>query len=338
MEIDTQGDNVLNGGLPGTTATMHTQPPLFEDFVETDPPTINGLGLGEANPTQDGEWALIRYIGNPIGEVLPLSVAGLSLGRAPENQIRLPEPEVSRHHARLERVGREGLAPMVLLSDLGSTNGTFVNGCQIHPRNGPVSLRAGDVIRMGTHAFKLKHMDELEKNYHEAVLAQATVDPLTQMANRSSVLRYLEKHTDLARRYRRPLALIMCDLDHFKEVNDRFGHAAGDQVLRTFGAVVVGRLRASDLVGRIGGEEFLVVLPETIGAEALTVAEGLRTALAAEAMPTPAGEDLRVTCCFGVVEYGPGDMDGGSLLARADMALYRAKAAGRNRVEFDGSL
>jgi len=315
---------------------MPTQPPLFDDFVESDPPTLNGLGLGEAAPANPGEWALIRYVGNPIGEVLPLGPAGLSMGRAPENQIRLPEPEVSRHHARLELVNQRGLAPIVLLSDLGSTNGTFVNGCQIHPRNGPVSLRQGDVIRLGTHAFKLKHMDELEKSYHQAVLAQATVDPLTQLSNRSAVLRFLEKHTDLARRYKRPLSVIMCDLDHFKEVNDRYGHATGDLVLRCFSTVVCGRLRGSDLVGRIGGEEFLVVLPETGGGEALTVAEGLRAALAAEPMPVPDGDDLRVTCCFGVVEYGSNDVDGGSLLARADMALYRAKASGRNRVEFDG--
>jgi diguanylate cyclase (GGDEF)-like protein len=315
---------------------MQIQPPLFEDFVEFDPPTLNGLGVGEVDFAKAGEWALVRYVGNPIGEVLPLGPAGLSLGRAPENQIRLPEPEVSRHHARLEVVPQKGLAPIVLLSDLGSTNGTYVNGAQVHPRHGPVSLRHGDVIRMGTHAFKLKHMDEMEKTYHQAVLAQATVDPLTQLSNRASVLAFLEKHTDLARRYKRPLSLILCDLDHFKEVNDHYGHAAGDQVLRTFGAVVCRRLRASDQVGRIGGEEFLVVLPETVGGEARTVAEGLRAGLAGESMPLPAGAGLRVTCCFGVVEYCSNDVDGGSMLARADAALYRAKALGRNRVEFDG--
>jgi diguanylate cyclase (GGDEF)-like protein len=317
---------------------MQSQPPLFDDFVESEPPTLNGLGGAEADLTKPGEWALIRYVGNPIGEVLSLGQTGLSLGRAPENQVRLPEPEVSRHHARLELVGQKGLAPIVLLSDLGSTNGTYVNGQQIQPRNGPVALRHGDVIRLGTHAFKLKHMDELEKNYHQAVLAQATVDPLTQLSNRASVLSFLEKHTDLARRYKRPLALILCDLDHFKEVNDRYGHAAGDQVLHSFGAIVCRRLRASDQVGRIGGEEFLVVLPETGGAEALTVAESLRAGLAAEVMPAPDGENLSVTCCFGVVEYGSNDVDGGSMLARADAALYRAKALGRNRVEFDGPL
>jgi diguanylate cyclase (GGDEF)-like protein len=226
----------------------------------------------------------------------------------------------------------------VLLSDLASTNGTFVNGCQLRPENGPAVLRHGDVVRLGSHAFKLKHLDELERNYHEAVLAQATVDPLTQLSNRAAVLAALEKHTDLARRYKRPLAIIICDLDNFKEVNDRHGHASGDLVLRSFGSLIHRRLRASDQAGRIGGEEFLVVLPETVGGEALIVAEGLRIALAAESMAVPSGEDLRVTCCFGVAEYGSSDRDGGTLLARADTALYRAKALGRNRVEFDGHL
>ena len=316
---------------------MSTRPLPFEEPVESDPPTLTGAGYGVGAGLTPGQWALIRYVGNPIGELLPLGPLGMTLGRAPDNQVRLPEPEVSRYHARLELVSLKGVPSLVLLSDLGSTNGTFVNGHQILPGNGPASLRNGDVLRLGTHAFKLKHLDELEKNYHEAVLAQVTVDPLTQLSNRAAVLTFLEKHTDLSRRYRRPLSLILCDLDHFKEVNDRFGHAAGDQVLRSFGAVTGRRLRASDQMGRIGGEEFRAVLPETTGPEALTVAEGLRAALAAEPMPVAGAEDLRVTCCFGVVEFAEADVDGGSMLARADMALYRAKALGRNRVEFDGS-
>jgi diguanylate cyclase (GGDEF)-like protein len=317
---------------------MIVQRPLFEDFIESEPPTLNGPGLGEVGLDAPGQWALIRYVGNPVGEVLPLGPGGLSLGRASENAVRLAEPEISRHHARLELVAQDGSAPMVLLSDLGSTNGTFVNGRLVQARQGPVVLRHGDVVRLGTHAFKLKHLDALEKNYHEAVLAQATVDPLTRLSNRGSVLRFLDKHADLARRYRRPLSIILCDLDHFKEVNDQYGHPAGDLVLRSFGTVVCGRLRASDHVGRIGGEEFLVVLPETGGGEAMTVAEGLRAALAAEPMPIPAARDLRITCCFGVVEHSPADADGAAMLERADLALYRAKALGRNRVEFDGSL
>lgn len=317
--------------------TMPIQPPLYEDFAESDPPTLFASPLGDTLPPARGEWALIRYVGVPIGEVLPLRTVNLSIGRSPENNLVLPEVEVSRHHARIELVGQEDLAPIVLISDLGSTNGTFVNGRKILTRNGPVSLQHGDVIRVGTHAFKLKHLDEMEKHYHEAVLAQTTVDSLTGLTNRASVLGFLEKQTDLARRHGRPLTLIICDLDHFKDVNDQHGHAVGDQVLKRFGLVVMGRLRASDHVGRIGGEEFLIVLPETEGREALAVAEELRKALAEEAMASHApGQTFHVTCCFGIAQFRPEDADAGSLLARADVALYRAKSQGRNRVEFDG--
>jgi diguanylate cyclase (GGDEF)-like protein len=316
---------------------MPTHPPLYEDFAESDPPTLFASAMGEALPANQGEWALIRYVGNPIGEVLPLRDVNLTVGRSPENDLCLAEVEVSRHHARIELVGQENQVPVVLLSDLSSTNGTFVNGRRILPRNGPVSLQHGDVVRVGTHAFKLKHLDEMEKHYHEAVLAQTTVDSLTGLGNRASVLSYLEKHADLTRRHHRPLSLILIDLDHFKEVNDRYGHGVGDQVLQRFAQIVMGRIRASDHVGRIGGEEFLVVMPETEGREALAVAEELRKALAEEAMDSgEPGKEFLVTSCFGVAQFRTEDPDGGSLLARADVALYRAKALGRNRVEFDG--
>lgn len=316
---------------------MPIQPPLYEDFEDSDPPTLFASPLGEALPATQGEWALIRYVGNPIGEVLPLRRPDLTVGRAPENDLCLSEVEVSRHHARIELVGQEGLPPVVLISDLGSTNGTYINGRRILTRSGPVSLQHGDVIRVGTHAFKLKYLDEMEKSYHEAVLHQTTVDSLTGLSNRASVLGFLEKQSDLARRHRRPLALVICDLDHFKEVNDQHGHAVGDQVLSRFGQVALGRLRGSDHVGRIGGEEFLIVLPETEGREAIAVAEELRKALAEEELEgRDHGLTFRVTCCFGVAQLRAEDEDAGSLLARADVALYRAKALGRDRVEFDG--
>ena len=313
-----------------------SNPTPNEEFAESDPPTLFAASIGDALPVAQGEWALIRYVGNPIGEVLPLRTVNLTVGRAPACDLCLPEVEVSRHHARIELVGQGDLAPIVLISDLGSTNGTYINGRRILPRNGPVSLQHGDVVRIGTHAFKLKHLDEMEKSYHEAVLAQTTVDSLTGLGNRAAVLGFLERQSDLARRHVRSLSLVICDLDHFKDVNDRYGHAVGDQVLRRFGQVVLGRLRASDHVGRIGGEEFLLVLPETEGREALAVAEELRKALAEEPMQgTGVETPFHITACFGVAEFRSEDADGGSLLARADVALYRAKALGRNRVEFD---
>jgi diguanylate cyclase (GGDEF)-like protein len=309
--------------------------PIF-DPREQDPPTLFGSEPDPSVPTL-GEWALIRYMGNPVGEVYLLNNLGLSIGRARENGITLAEPEVSRHHAQVELVNQGEAVPVPMITDLGSTNGTYLNGRHLTPADGQVLLRHGDVIRLGSHAFKVKHMDELERNYHETVLNQTTLDHLTGVGNRASVLAFLEKHADLSRRHRRPMSVILCDLDHFKAVNDRFGHAAGDRVLQAFSSLVAGRLRSSDHMGRIGGEEFLVVLPETGGREAKSLAEELRKGVAAEILADPCGQlNYQLTCCFGVVQLGEDDLDHSTLLARADAALYRAKGKGRNRVEFDG--
>lgn len=285
----------------------------------------------------DEEWALIRYVGEPIGEVVPLRAPGITIGRSSENDVSLNEAEVSRHHATvsLSRIGEAG--HVVQMTDLGSTNGSFINGRRIEKPQVPVTLEHGDVIRVGAHAFKLKRLDAMERHYHETMMAQTSVDKLTGVNNRSAVLAFLEKHADLARRYRRPLSLVLADLDYFKNVNDRYGHATGDLALQVFGALVRKRLRASDLVGRIGGEEFLLVLPETHSPEAVGVAEDLRVAVAKEALlPAGGGDPFHVTCCFGVAQLQTRDVNGGSLLARSDVALYRAKAMGRNRVETDG--
>ena len=275
------------------------------------------------------EWVLVRYVGQPMGECVPLPLAGLTLGRAPENGLCLAEPEVSRHHARLQ-VSADLEA--VELRDLGSTNGVFVNGHRVEANPGPLRLREGDVIRVGAHAFKLKHMDALERRFHQDMVARTTLDPVTGVSNRATVLHQLEAHFELARRHHRSLSLILLDLDWFKQINDTRGHRAGDLALEAFGALLLRRLRASDPVGRLGGDEFLVVLPETSAMLALTAAEDLRKALAEHAFDGGDGQRLQLTCSLGVAELKTGDTDGGALLARADAALYAAKAGGRNRV------
>ena len=294
--------------------------------------TLYATGAGTRTLHGQDEWALIRYVGAPIGEVIALRPPGLGFGRSGDNELSLPEAEVSRHHARIEMAMGDDGHPFITIRDLGSTNGTYVNG---HRIKDTVELRAGDVVRVGAHAFKLKRLDDMEREYHQAVLAQTTVDGLTGVGNRATVLGYLEKHVDLAKRYGRSLSIILCDLDHFKRVNDDHGHATGDKVLQMFGVLMLGRIRGSDQVGRIGGEEFLVVLPETSGHEAATIAEDFRKALAGQRVMSAHGTTFSATCSLGVAELREQEVEGGSFLARADAALYRAKALGRNRVEFD---
>ncbi|HRP65082.1 MAG TPA: sensor domain-containing diguanylate cyclase [Thauera sp.] len=156
----------------------------------------------------------------------------------------------------------------------------------------------------------------------------ATTDALTGTANRREFTRALSAELERARRYASALSLIMFDLDHFKCINDTAGHDAGDKVLSEVARAVRGHVRSVDLVGRWGGEEFMVLMPESGLADAQAAAEKLRQLIER----CCAGWMDGVSASFGVAEYRAGD-DGDRLCKRADLALYKAKAAGRNRVE-----
>lgn len=157
-------------------------------------------------------------------------------------------------------------------------------------------------------------------------------DSLCGVLARGYLLELASHDLALARRYGHPLAVGMLDIDHFKRVNDTWGHPVGDALLRAVSKACSGALRASDYFGRFGGEEFVCVMPETDVAEALACAERMRRAVAAVRLDTPAGV-VRCTISIGVAELDPGHADIDELLAAADGALYRAKSNGRDRVE-----
>jgi diguanylate cyclase (GGDEF)-like protein len=172
-----------------------------------------------------------------------------------------------------------------------------------------------------------------QRRRNQALLLQlATTDGLTGISNRRAFLERAQQEMLRSRRFGRPLALLMLDIDHFKRINDRHGHAVGDAALRSLAATVRGQLRQVDLFGRLGGEEFVVLLPETSAAAALEVAERIRAAVSRARVPTAAG-DLQFTVSIGVVGLDAGDADFDALLSRSDQALYRAKERGRDRVE-----
>lgn len=160
----------------------------------------------------------------------------------------------------------------------------------------------------------------------------ATVDPLTGIANRQAILRCVDEEIARAARYRHPLSVILLDLDHFKRLNDSNGHAAGDLVLRHVGALLAANVRATDVAGRYGGEEFLIVLPETDPDAAAAVAEKLRQMMSRTQVQLSDGEVVTVTLSAGVAG-GMGDVLHADALVRdADAALYSAKALGRDQV------
>jgi diguanylate cyclase (GGDEF)-like protein len=169
---------------------------------------------------------------------------------------------------------------------------------------------------------------------HRLVERQALVDGLTGLANRRACSEALQREAARAERLGTPLSVVLADLDEFKDVNDVHGHAIGDEVLRTFADVLRQTVRESDVAGRWGGEEFLLLLPGADESGAAQLAERLRAALSARRIA--GAPRLRVTASFGVAEYAP-EFSPESLVGAADGALYRAKGAGKDRVERDGS-
>jgi diguanylate cyclase (GGDEF)-like protein len=159
----------------------------------------------------------------------------------------------------------------------------------------------------------------------------ATTDALTGLWNRRHLLERLEAEAARSRRSGRPLCLAVLDVDHFKRVNDQHGHPAGDEVLRVLAAAIKDAVRTSDVVGRMGGEEFAVLMPETDRAQARIVCERLRKTVGCSPVRLPSGESLDVTLSTGVALMA-GEEGSDRLISRADAALYAAKADGRNRV------
>lgn len=202
--------------------------------------------------------------------------------------------------------------------------------------------RAKDELEIRVHqrtADLTEVNDKLSQEIAERLMAQkalqeaATIDPLTHLFNRRVIRERLELETARHHRHKTPFSLIIADLDHFKLVNDSHGHDAGDSILVETGLRMKGMLRGQDVLARWGGEEFMILLPDTDLAGGRTVAEKIRARIA-DAAYYFSGKAIRVTASFGVAQFA-GDVDG--LIATADQALYQAKNAGRDRVEGNGS-
>lgn len=187
------------------------------------------------------------------------------------------------------------------------------------------------IIRL---VFKLyKRLSKAEEKLKELL----NTDALTGLSNRRSVVGGLYEEVERARRYKRPLGCIMIDIDHFKKINDTYGHQAGDEVLRVIGEIMKSIFRNSDLTGRYGGEEFIVLLPETDIEGTMAAAEKIRAEVENAEIVIAEKEVIRMTSSFGVSclcedDDMPLEKKAADLVGRADKALYKAKAEGRNRV------
>jgi len=163
----------------------------------------------------------------------------------------------------------------------------------------------------------------------------AHTDPLTAVLNRRALTERLTAEFERVKRYESTVSLLLIDIDHFKRVNDSYGHLVGDDVLTDVGRLLQGAVRSVDVVARYGGEEFVIALPETGEAGATTFAERVREMIEAHPFTYNGDSELQLTASIGVASYpSPGMETVEDLLARADQALYRAKAEGRNRVRY----
>jgi diguanylate cyclase (GGDEF)-like protein len=194
----------------------------------------------------------------------------------------------------------------------------------------PLANKHARIVARLTHFIKAVTSD-LEAANREITKLSLT-DRLTQLPNRARIDQALNDNMELATRYGNGFSVVLMDVDHFKQVNDTYGHLAGDVVLSKIAQVLAHQTRSTDIAGRWGGEEFLVVAPQTSLDKAAKLAEKLRSSIASIDF-TITG---RKTISLGVAAYSPGD-DVKKLLARADAALYRAKGSGRDRVELGTS-
>ena len=268
------------------------------------------------------EACLVVIYGAELGRKYHIDGREMTIGRGTLNDICVSQDSVSRTHATL-RVEDHG----VKIRDNESTNGTYVNDHKVHE----AWLKDGDLIKIGRAIFKFLSGDNIESLYHEEIYRLSTVDGLTQIFNKRYFLETLERELSRARRYDRPLALVMFDIDHFKQCNDTFGHRAGDFVLREVADVVRERARKVDVLARYGGEEFAMILPEIDIRGATAFAEKIR-AMIGESKFMFEGRHIPVTISIGVAELTPDIATYDDLIKRADARLYKAKQTGRNRL------
>lgn len=262
--------------------------------------------------------------GTRAGALFPVESDEVFIGRAPEVDICIEDDGLSRCHARIYRDGGEHY-----IEDLQSTNGTYIHSQRIDQ---PVLLTDGTRIKVGkTMVLSFALQDVLQQRAAKKLYDQTVRDALTGLHNRRYFEDRLGTEFAYAIRHRSSVSVMVLDIDHFKSVNDTYGHQAGDAVLVRFGEILRATVRTEDLAARYGGEEFVVVSREPLPG-ALALAERIRKQVEVTRFSFQ-GQDIPVTVSIGVsnseqATFATGD----KLVAAADESLYRAKETGRNRV------
>ncbi|HEY5959124.1 MAG TPA: GGDEF domain-containing protein, partial [Polyangiaceae bacterium] len=305
---------------------------LTSEFTEeeastalTDPPH------GRSNPAGDGFVAqpvdrpiLLRLDGVQAGEVVSLGLLPATIGRHPGCRIVVDDAGVSRQHAAISQE-----EDTLFLEDLGSRNGTFIEGERI--KRAPLS--DGCLVQIGLHVgYRFTLVDERQEQLLRQLYRSSTRDALTGIYNRRHFDDRLTSEVAYARRHSTDVSLIIVDIDFFKQVNDTHGHSVGDTVLRQVAMTLQHQLRLEDVLSRVGGEEFAIILRGIANPGAARLGERLRSAVA-ESPAMAQGVAIPITVsigCAALSELDPANEQ--SLFSTADTRLYAAKHQGRNRV------
>ncbi len=267
---------------------------------------------------------LVRYNGSDIGKRYILDETDMTMGRDADTcKLHISDATISRQHIRFVQ---EGI--VVRAVDLGTTNGTFINDKKI---GAPTVLKDGDMVRLGTVLLKFFSHGNIENVFHDKIYQKATLDQTTNVFNKQYLMDSLESEFKIAKNYQRPLSIIVYDLDFFKKVNDTFGHNAGDIILKETASIVKSAIRKNDILGRFGGEEFIIILPDTIKKTAYEFAERIRQKLEQHNFKL-SGVTTRQTISMGVAEIDAQMKKSVDLIEIADQKLYESKRNGRNRV------
>ncbi len=283
--------------------------------------------------------ALVFLTGELIAVPIPLEREDVILGRALEADVRINDPKASPQHARISTVTNgEGKADHYVLTDSGSRTGTFLNGEKITEER----LQNGDKITVGSHILRFDLLDEIDREYQRQIHRLISHDDLTGLLSSRSFFSELRREAARATAENRPFCVLMMDIDHFKRVNDAYGHLTGSKTLEEIGSCITRRVRSGDAAARFGGDEFAAFLLDAEIGQALIAAERIRSEIEKQAFSVirqgRPSETHYVTTSIGVAAFPSDSSDPIELVEMADSALYRAKREGRNRVSVYGDL
>jgi diguanylate cyclase (GGDEF)-like protein len=289
-------------------------------MVSIFPGRRTAISIPSERPPSAGPPCLVIISGGDMGRRFELGKQEVSIGRADTCTICVNTDQVSRKHATVQAV-----LGKYYVVDMRSTNGTFVNEQKVER----AKLLDGDQIRVGKTVLKYTE-SHVEQRYFEHAFNLASLDALTGAFNKRYFDETFGKEIQRSQQVGTPLSIVLFDIDHFKKINDTYGHPAGDAVLKNVASTVASQLRDGDALFRVGGEEFALVLsatPRDLAVQAAEAVRGLVAALVTDFM----GTRITATLSLGVAELAAGEQPA-ALYQRVDELLYAAKRGGRNRV------